>query len=149
MANQYVVFQLDDELYGVEITQVRTIEKSLPLTRVPHAPNFVKGVCNLRGSVVPVMDLKKRLSLPETPDEEIDRIMIVNLGRYSVGMTIDSANDVVTIEPDDIEPSPSIISGINAEFIQGVAKVNNRLLIILDLQKILTLDQIGQLEKLN
>lgn len=148
MANQYVVFQLDGEFYGVDIQQVRGIEKSLPLTRVPHAPNFVKGVCNLRGSVIPVIDLKKRLSLPETADEEIARIMIVHVGRFSVGMTIDAANDVVTIDTEDIEPSPSLISGINAEFIQGVAKVNNRLLILLNLQKILTLDQIDELEKL-
>lgn len=148
MANQYVVFQLDSEFYGVDIHQVRGIEKSLPLTRVPHAPEFVKGVCNLRGNVIPVIDLKKRLSLPETAEEDIMRIMIVHVGRFSVGMTIDAANDVVSIEPDDIEPSPSLISGINAEFIQGVAKVNNRLLILLDLQKILTLDQIDELEKL-
>jgi len=148
MQNQYVVFQLEDELYGVDILQVRGIEKMLPLTRVPNAPSFVKGVCNLRGSVIPVIDLKKRLGLQPNRDDSNAKIIIVNVGKQTVGMTIDAAADVVSLDSGDVEPSPSLSSGIDAEFISGVAKINNRLLIILDMERILTVDQINLLDKL-
>jgi purine-binding chemotaxis protein CheW len=146
LANQYVVFQLASEHYAVNITQVRGIEKLLPLTRVPHAPSFVQGVCNLRGSVIPVIDLRRRLSLPIGPENKNARILIVNVDKYTVGMTIDNANDVVTINPGDIEPSPSLVTGIDSEFVRGVARVSNKLLVILDLEKILTVNQVNQLE---
>lgn len=148
MLKQYVVFQLEDELYGVEILQVRGIEKVLPLTRVPNAPSFVKGVCNLRGSVIPVIDLKKRLGLSSSGDDSNAKIIIVNVGKQVVGMTIDAAADVVSLDSSQVEPSPSLVSGIDAQFISGVAKVSNRLLIILDMESILTTDQINLLDKL-
>ncbi|MGI6364559.1 MAG: chemotaxis protein CheW [Bacillota bacterium] len=148
MLKQYVVFQLEDELYGVEILQVRGIEKMLPLTRVPNAPSFVKGVCNLRGSVIPVIDLKKRLGLASTGEVSDAKIIIVNVGKQVVGMTIDAAADVVSLDSNQVEPSPTLVSGIDAQFISGVAKVSNRLLIILDMERILTADQIDDLKKL-
>lgn len=148
MLNQYVVFQLEDELYGVEILQVRRIEKMLPLTRVPNAPSFVKGVCNLRGSVIPVIDLKKRLGLPSGHEDGNTKIVVVNVGKQVVGMTIDAEADVVSLDSDQVEPSPALVSGIDAEFISGVAKINNRLLIILDTERILTVDQINLLDNL-
>jgi len=149
MANQYVVFQLEDELYGVNIHQVRGVEKLLPLTRVPNAPSFLKGVCNLRGSVIPVIDLKERLSLPYQEEVKNAKIIIVNVGKHTVGMTIDTAADVVSIDSQEIEPSPSLVGGIDAEFIQGVAKVRDRLLILLNLERILTVDQIQALDSLD
>ena len=148
MLKHYVVFQLEDELYGVEILQVRGIEKMLPLTRVPNAPSFVKGVCNLRGSVIPVIDLKKRLGLASTGEVSDAKIIIVNVGKQVVGMTIDAAADVVSLDSNQVEPSPTLVSGIDAQFISGVAKVSNRLLIILDMERILTADQIDDLKKL-
>lgn len=148
MLKQYVVFQLEDELYGVEILQVRGIEKMLPLTRVPNAPSFVKGVCNLRGSVIPVIDLKKRLGLASTEEASNAKIIVVNIGKQIVGMTIDAAADVVSLDSNQVEPSPTLVAGIDAQFISGVAKVSNRLLIILDMERILTADQIEDLQKL-
>lgn len=148
MLNQYVVFHLEDELYGVDIHQVRGIEKILPLTRVPNAPAFVRGVCNLRGSVIPVIDLKQRLAIPGGLDEANAKIIIVNIGKQTVGMTIDAAADVVSIESQDVEPSPTLVTGIDTEFIQGVAKISNRLLIILNLERILTVDQATLLGKM-
>lgn len=148
MLNQYVVFHLEDELYGVDIHQVRGIEKVLPLTRVPNAPAFVRGVCNLRGSVIPVIDLKQRLAIPSGLDEANAKIIIVNIGKQTVGMTIDAAADVVSIDSQDVEPSPTLVTGIDTEFIQGVAKISNRLLIILNLERILTVDQATLLGKM-
>ena len=148
MLKQFVVFQLEDELYGVDIHQVIRIEKMLPLTRVPNAPAFVMGVCNLRGSVIPVIDLKKRLALPSRQDENA-KIIIVNVGKQVVGMTIDSTVDVSSIQSDEIEPSPTLVTGIDAQFIQGVAKLSNRLLIILDMERVLTVDQLNVLENMD
>jgi purine-binding chemotaxis protein CheW len=139
MLKQFVVFPLEDELYGVDIHQVMRIEKMLSLTRVPNAPPFVIGVCNLRGSVIPVIDLKQRLALPSNLDENA-KIIFVNVGKQVVGMTIDSS-----IDSDEIEPSPSLVTGIDSQFIQGVAKVSNRLLIILDMERVLTVDQLNVL----
>ncbi|HOC05836.1 MAG: chemotaxis protein CheW [Bacillota bacterium] len=144
MLKQFVVFPLEDELYGVDIHQVMRIEKMLSLTRVPNAPPFVIGVCNLRGSVIPVIDLKQRLALPSNLDENA-KIIFVNVGKQVVGMTIDSAVDVTSIDSDEIEPSPSLVTGIDSQFIQGVAKVSNRLLIILDMERVLTVDQLNVL----
>lgn len=144
MLKQYVVFTLADELYGIDIRQVLRIERMLPLTRVPNAPPFVIGVCNLRGSVVPVIDLKKRLALPSHRDENA-KIVIVNAGKQVVGMTIDASVDVSSIQSEEIEPSPSLVTGIDAQYIQGVAKLGNRLLIILDMDRVLTVDQLGVL----
>ncbi|MDD2282339.1 MAG: chemotaxis protein CheW [Eubacteriales bacterium] len=148
MLKQFVVFQLEDELYGIDIHQVMRIEKMLPLTRVPNAPSFVIGVCNLRGSVVPVIDLKKRLALPSRQDENA-KIIIVNAGKQVVGMTIDATVDVSSIESDEIEPSPALVTGIDSQFIQGVAKISNRLLIILDMERVLTVDQFNVLENMD
>lgn len=148
MLKQFVVFPLEDELYGVDIHQVMRIEKMLPLTRVPNAPPFVIGVCNLRGSVIPVIDLKQRLTLPSKLDENA-KIIFVNVGKQVVGMTIDSSVDVTSIESDEIEPSPSLVTGIDSQFIQGVAKISNRLLIVLDMERVLTIDQINVLADLD
>jgi len=148
MLKQFVVFQLEDELYGIDIHQVMRIEKMLPLTRVPNAPSFVIGVCNLRGSVVPVIDLKRRLALPSRQDENA-KIIIVNAGKQVVGMTIDATVDVSSIESDEIEPSPALVTGIDSQFIQGVAKISNRLLIILDMERVLTVDQFNVLENMD
>jgi purine-binding chemotaxis protein CheW len=148
MLKQFVVFPLEDELYGVDIHQVMRIEKMLPLTRVPNAPSFVIGVCNLRGSVIPVIDLKQRLTLPSNIDENA-KIIFVHVGKQVVGMTIDSSVDVTSIDSDEIEPSPSLVTGIDSQFIQGVAKISNRLLIVLDMERVLTLDQLNVLADLD
>ncbi|MTI94450.1 MAG: chemotaxis protein CheW [Firmicutes bacterium] len=149
LANQYVIFELADEFYGVDIHQVRGIEKPMSLTRVPNAPEFVQGVCNLRGSVIPVIDLRRRLGLSAGTETKNTRVLIVNVDKYTVGMVIDNANDVVNINPDMIEPSPALVSGIDSEFIRGVAKINNRLLVLLDLNKILSVQEISDLEQIN
>lgn len=148
MLKQFVVFPLEDELYGVDINQVMRIEKMLPLTRVPNAPPFVIGVCNLRGSVIPVIDLKQRLGLPSNLDENA-KIIFVNVGKQVVGMKIDASVDVTSIESDEIEPSPSLVTGIDSQFIQGVAKISNRLLIVLDMERVLTVDQLNVLADLD
>ncbi|ACB85002.1 chemotaxis protein CheW [Natranaerobius thermophilus] len=143
---QYIVFNLGDEEYGVEILQVQTIERMLDITRVPHAPDFVEGVTNLRGMVVPIIDLRKRLNLPEKEATDETRIITVKIDEVMVGMIVDSASDVVKVPQDAIEPPPSIIGGVESTYIEGVAKLENRLLILLKLSEVLKKDEVDQLK---
>ncbi|HHU70259.1 MAG TPA: chemotaxis protein CheW [Thermoanaerobacterales bacterium] len=145
---QVVVFELGDEEYGVDILQVKTIERLMNITRVPKAPDFVEGVINLRGEVVPVIDLRKRFELPARERTEDNRIIIVNIDSITVGMIVDSASEVLHLPESQIEPAPKMISGIDSDFISGVGKINDRLLILLDLSKVLKYKEIEQLENL-
>lgn len=141
-----IVFQLNDEEYGVDILQVRSIEKIQPVTRVPNAPNFVKGVINLRGVVTPVIDLRKRFSLDEWEETEETRIIIVQVEGTEVGLIVDGATDVLDLSGDSIEPPADIVGGVKAEYLHGVAKLDDRLLIMLNLKKVLNPGEIAELK---
>jgi purine-binding chemotaxis protein CheW len=145
---QFVEFKLGEETYGVDILQVKTIERMMPITRVPKAPQFVEGVINLRGDIVPVIDLKKRFDLPKREETDNTRIIIVNVEDITVGMIVDSATEVIQLPQNAIEMAPSIVAGIDADFLQGVGKIGDKLLIILDLLKILKPDEIEQLAEM-
>jgi len=145
---QVVVFRLGDEEYGVDILQVKTIERLMDITRVPKAPNFVEGVINLRGEVVPVIDLRKRFGLPQVEKNEDNRIIIVNIDSITVGMIVDSASEVLHLPESQIEAAPAVISGIDSDFISGVGKIDERLLILLNLSKVLKHEEMEQLENI-
>lgn len=145
---QFVEFKLGEEEYGVDILQVKTIERMMSITRVPKAPQFVEGVINLRGEIVPVIDLKKRFDLPISRETDNTRIIIVTVDDITVGMIVDSANEVIQLSQDAIEPAPSIIGGIDSDFLEGVGKMDGKLLIILDLSKILKSNEIDQLARM-
>ncbi len=146
LENKVIVYQLEDEEYAVSVEHVGAIEKVLPITRVPNTPGFVKGVINLRGIVTPVIDLKERFYHKSTEFTEQTRIIIVSLEDITVGLIVDSANDVIDIQPDDIEPSPEAIGSVVVDYISGVIKLEERLLILLDLQKILSKAEINDLK---
>lgn len=143
-----IVFTLGKEEYGIEVDKVRTIERMIPITRVPKTPAFVKGVINLRGVVIPVIDLRGRFGLEETEASENSRIIIVAANELEVGFIVDSANDVVDIMSDAIEVPPEVVGGIKAKYLDGVAKFgDNRLLILLNLSEVLSRSEIIQLEQ--
>ncbi|MEF3304837.1 chemotaxis protein CheW [Paenibacillus sp. GYB003] len=142
-----IVFSLAHEQYGVEVDKVRTIERMQPLTRVPKTPAFVKGVINLRGVVVPVIDLRGRFGLPEADYTDNSRIIIVGVGDLEVGMIVDTANDVVDVDGDAIEQPPEIVGGIRAKYLRGLAKLGEgKLLVLLNLEEVLNKSEIVQLE---
>ena len=144
-----IVFKLGTEEYGIEVDKVQTIERMLPITRVPKTYNFVKGVINLRGVVIPVIDLRGRFDLPEAEHTEQTRIIIVAVSDMEVGFIVDSANDVIDLDPDRIESPPEVVGGIKAKYLHGVAKIDeNRLLIMLNLSEVLNKNEIIQLEGL-
>lgn len=141
-----IVFQLNEEEYAVSVKQVGSIERIEPITRVPQTANFVKGVINLRGVVTPIIDLRIRFDIEEAEYSELSRIIIVYLNDMEVGLIVDEANDVIDIPMSAIEPAPEVIGAIDVDYIEGVAKLKDRLLILLDLQKVLTKEEIIELK---
>lgn len=144
-----VVFALGKEEYGVEVEKVRTIERMMPMTRVPKTPDFVKGVVNLRGVVVPVIDLRERFGLETSEYTDNTRIIIVKQESIEVGLIVDAANDVVDVDEEQIEEPPEIVGGIRAKYLRGIAKIDEeRLLVLMNLQEVLNKSEIVQLEQL-
>ncbi|MDY0408181.1 chemotaxis protein CheW [Virgibacillus soli] len=142
-----IVFQLADEEYAIPVQQVSNIERMEPITRVPQTDAFVKGVINMRGVVTPIIDLRTRFNLPEKEYNNSTRIIIVHVNDLEVGLIVDAANDVIDIPESMIEPAPEVIGTIDVDYIEGVAKFEKRLFILLNLQKVLSLDEIDELKK--
>ena len=143
MANedQVVAFKLRNEEYGFSILNVQEIKGLTDITRVPFAPEFIKGVINLRGSVLPVIDLKKRLGLEDTPYTANTRIVIVQYDEVAVGMLVDAVTEVRTINADDIDTSRTVTGNdSNSKFISGIGKVDDRLIIQLNISEIIGLN---------
>lgn len=132
-----VVFKLAEEDYGVNIEQVHTVEKVMPITRVPRAPHFVEGVINLRGEVVPVISLRKRLGLPEKPIDESTHIVVVLVDGQMTGMLVDEISQVLTLPVDSIQPAEQVIGGIKTGYLQGVGKWDDKLIVMMDLKRVL------------
>jgi len=144
--NQLVVFKLADEHYGVNIAAVEGIIKMQAITSVPHAPSFVEGITNLRGTVLPVMDMRKRFGL-ELRDENRDtRIIVVEMDGVTVGMVVDAVNEVLRVPDENIEPPSPMVTTVDSSFITGIAKVDERLIILLDLAKVLTIQEQAELK---
>lgn len=135
---QLVTFHVGDEEFGVEILEVREINRMMEITRVPHAPDFVEGVINLRGQVIPVVDLRKRFGLSAVARDKSARIVVVELGDRVVGFLVDSVSEVLRVPRGLVEPPPPIVGGIDAAYIEAVVKLEDRLLILLDLRKLLS-----------
>ena len=135
---QLVSFRLAEEEYGIEISRVREIILVGEITEVPQTPPYVKGLINLRSTVIPIVDLKLRFGLPETEQTDDTRIVVVDVGGKTIGVIVDAVNEVLRISRDQIAPPPQAVQG-NAgdDYVTGLAKVNDRLLILLDIEKIM------------
>lgn len=142
-----VVFRMGEQRYGVDIRNVLGIEKVQTITDVPQTYDFIKGVISLRGDITPVIDLKERLQIGETEHAEQTRILIINMNTIQIGLLVDEATDVMDIDADHVEPTPEVLNGINASFLKGVAKVGDDLLVLLELEKVLTLDEVNQVSE--
>jgi purine-binding chemotaxis protein CheW len=141
-----IVFVLGSEEYGVEVDKVRTIERMQPMTRVPKVPAFINGVINLRGVVVPIIDLRARFGLDHAEYNDNTRIIIVAAEEFEVGLIVDSANDVIDLDSDEIDSPPEIVGGIKAKYLDGIARIGeNRLLVLLNLERVLDKSEIQQL----
>ncbi|KAB3531361.1 chemotaxis protein CheW [Alkaliphilus serpentinus] len=137
---QYVIFKLEDEFYGVPITFVETIEKVTEITRVPNSPHYVKGVINLRGEVVPVIDLRRRFQFQDKELTEESRIIVLALEDINVGFLVEGSSEVLTIEPDDIDKTTNFVNSFDDDYISGIGKVKDRMIIIVNIYKILGIE---------
>jgi purine-binding chemotaxis protein CheW len=138
---QLVAFKLGREEYGVSILQVVEIKRMTDITRVPYTPDYIRGVMNLRGSVLPVLDLKKRLGLESNEITDDTRIVIVKVDDLSVGLIVDAVSEVMTIAQENIENSQTVVTSVAANYLDGVGKLENRLLILLNLEAIIGINQ--------
>ena len=135
--NRYVVFKLNQEYYGLPIEKVISIEKIGEITRIPNAPDYIKGVINLRGEVIPVVNLKRKLNIGDNELNTNSRIIVVNEDEMVVGLVVDFSSEVLEIDREDIDKPPETKDNQLIEYISGIGKTSDRLIIILDLLKIL------------
>jgi purine-binding chemotaxis protein CheW len=147
--NQYVVFKLNKGEFGIDIMNVKEISPYVESTFLPNTPKFVEGVINYRGNVIPIINLKKRFLLGEIEHNKDTRIIIINLNDKEVGFVVDEASQTVRLNDEDIDPAPDIVSEIDKRYITGVGKLDKkRLLILIDLNKVLSGEEIQEIEKL-
>jgi purine-binding chemotaxis protein CheW len=142
---QLVTFSIGEEEFGVEILKVQEINRMMEITRVPKAPDFVEGVINLRGRVIPVIDLRKRFGLESKVHDKDTRIIVIEINKMIVGFVVDAVSEVLRIPADTVEPPPPVVAGLDSEYISGVGKLEDRLLILLDLDRLLTRQEKSQL----
>ena len=135
---QLVVFRLADEDYGLNIETVREIIRLQAVTYVPDSPDFVEGLINLRGSVTPVVELRKRFGVELTEATPQTRIVVVDIGGENIGIIVDEVSEVLRISEDAIEPTSAVITTEDSYYIEGIAKLGDRLLILLDLDRVLS-----------
>ncbi len=137
---QYLTFALGAEEYGVEILKVQEIKGYSAITPIPNTPSYVKGVMNLRGSIIPIVDLRAKLSMAEAAYNQFTVIIVVRVGAKTVGVVVDAVSDVLNIPLKDIQPTPDFGSQVDARFISGLAKASERLVVLLDIEKVLVGD---------
>jgi purine-binding chemotaxis protein CheW len=135
---QLVTFNISQEEFGIDILKVQEIIRTMEITKVPRAPEFVEGVINLRGKVIPIIDLRRRFGMDPRKHDNQTRIVVVELLGMIVGFVVDSVSEVLRIPADTVVPPPAIVSGIDSEYISGVGKLDDRLLILIDLEKLLS-----------
>ncbi|MFQ5456459.1 MAG: chemotaxis protein CheW [Nitrospirota bacterium] len=138
---QVVTFKLGEEEFVIEILKVQEINRMTEITKVPKLPEFVEGVINLRGKIIPIIDIRKRFNMPKIDFTRYTRIIVVDLDVTVVGLIVDVVSEVLRLPLDNIEPPPLLESGVGPEYIRGVCKMDNRLLIFLDLSKVLNLQE--------
>ena len=143
---EWVTFYLDQEKYGINVMMVREVLKNTEIAPVPGAPSFVLGIINLRGNVVTVIDTRKRFSLPLVEPDDASRIIIIEMEEQVVGMMVDSVAEVATLRESEIEFAPNVGNDESSKYIQGVSKQEEDLLILIDLEKLFSLQKMQQAE---
>ena len=148
LAGKYLTFMLGPETYGLDILKVQEIIGLLPITRVPKAPASIRGVINLRGKVIPVMDLTSRFGLPRREDTARTCIIVVEMARgessVTMGLIVDEVSEVVNIEAENIEPAPDLGASVDAAYLLGMGKIGEKVVLLLDLGCIIDVDTLTQ-----
>lgn len=147
---QLVVFDLDNEEYGVEIGQVREIIKMEEISKIPRTPDYIEGVINLRGQVTTVISLRKKFGLEQKEVDQYTRIIVAEIDGLTLGITVDAVNEVLKLPTKNIEPTPAIVANdVDTRYIRGIGKLDDRLLILLDINRIMNEDELEQMDNLD
>ena len=151
--NKYLVFKINDEEYAVSITKVKEVMRYIPITPVHEASRFLKGVINMRGKIVPIIDMRSKLNIEEKPYDERTIFIVLEVqnerGLFHIGIAVDVVSDVIDMTEDQIETTPSLGLKLKSQYLKGVANVEDRLLMILNIDKVLTTDEVVGLERLD
>ncbi|MBI5056942.1 MAG: chemotaxis protein CheW [Nitrospirae bacterium] len=134
---QLVTFTLGNEEYAVDILKVQEINRITEITKIPNAPDYIEGVINLRGKVIPVINLRKKFGVYDKNSDENSRVIIMDIQGITNGLIVDSVSEVLRIPSDIVEPAPPMASTMSSRFIQGIAKLENRLIILIDIDKLI------------
>ena len=144
---QFLAFTLGQEEYGLELMQVQELREYEKVTQIANAPAFLKGVINLRGIIVPIMDMRIKLGFPDVVYNELTVVIILNIRGRTVGMVVDSVSDVINLSKDDLKPAPEMGTAVGADYLIGLGTIDERMIILVDLDRMLSSSEIGLLEK--
>ncbi len=145
---KFLTFVLGSEVYGIEILKVREIIKLMDITTVPRTPDYLKGVINLRGKVIPIVNLRSKFSMPEIEHTQETCIIVVEVNQTSIGIIVDSVSEVSNINSGEIEDAPHLGQDIDTNFILGLGKTKERIVILLDIELVLSSEELEAVEQL-
>ena len=147
MANEFLTFRLGSEEYGIEILKVQEIRGYDSITQIANAPEFIKGVVNLRGIIVPIVDMRIKFRLGTADYDQFTVVIILNVAGRVMGIVVDGVSDVLTLEAEQIRPTPGLGSVIDTEYIMGLGTVEERMLILIDIEKLMSSSDMGLIEQ--
>jgi purine-binding chemotaxis protein CheW len=147
-AIEVLAFTLGQEEYGLSILKVQEIRGYDSVTRIANAPDFIKGVVNLRGIIVPIVDMRIKFNLGTPTYDQFTVVIILNIGDRVVGMVVDSVSDVVTLNPGEIKPAPEMGAALNTDYLIGLGAIDERMLILVDIERLMSSAELGLIEKL-
>lgn len=147
-STQFVGFRLADQEYAFRIEQIQEIVKPDRVTRMPQVPDYIEGVSNLRGTIIPIVNLRRLFSLEAKEADEETRTIVVNIGSKTIGCTVDSVMQVIRITPDQIQPAPDLVKSEGAAYVLGFAKLESRLIVLLEIQELLDPSKMEQVREI-
>ena len=145
--NEYLAFKLGAEEYGIDILKVQEIRGYENVTRIANAPEFIKGVINLRGIIVPIVDMRIKFNLGEPSYDQFTVVIILSIAGRVMGMVVDSVSDVTTLQPDQIRPAPQMGTALNTDYLVGLGTLEERMLILLDIERLMSSAEMGLLQQ--
>jgi len=145
---EFLSFTLGAEEYGIDIQKVQELRGYDAVTRIANAPAYIKGVVNLRGIIVPIIDMRLKLALGTPTYDQFTVVIVLNLGTRVVGMVVDSVSDVITLTRDQIKPAPAMGSAVNSDYLLGLGTIDERMLILVDIARLMAGDDLGLIEKI-
>ena len=145
---EFLAFKLGAEEYGIDILKVQEIRGYEAVTRIANAPEFIKGVINLRGIIIPVVDMRIKFNLGTPTYDQFTVVIILNIGGRIMGMVVDSVSDVTTLTPDQVKPAPEMGTAFNSDYLTGLGTVDERMLILIDIDKLMSSSEMGLMDRM-